>query len=124
MRLAYVVFGVSLLNAAPTKPTPVYSYRVVRVYPHDRNAFTQGLEYRGGFLYEGTGLEGRSALRKVKLETGEVVQQISLAPQFFGEGITVINERIVELTWKAQAGFIYEQESFKRLRAFPYPGEG
>lgn len=81
------------LRAAP----PEYGYRIVHVYPHDRNAFTQGLEYRGGFLYEGTGLEGRSTVRKVKLETGEVLQEIHLAPVFFGEGITVINERIVEL---------------------------
>jgi glutaminyl-peptide cyclotransferase len=110
----------ALLNAA----APEYSYRVVHVYPHDRTAFTQGLEYRGGFLYEGTGLEGRSTVRKVKLETGEVVQQIRVAPQFFGEGITVINQRIVELTWKAHAGFIYDQDSFKQLRTFPYPGEG
>ncbi len=110
----------ALLNAA----APEYGYRVVHVYPHDRTAFTQGLEYRGGFLYEGTGLEGRSTVRKVKLETGQVLQQIRVAPQFFGEGITVINQRIVELTWKAHAGFIYDQESFKQLRAFPYPGEG
>jgi len=103
---------------------PVYSYKVVRVYPHDRSAFTQGLEYRAGFLYEGTGLEGRSTVRKVKLETGQVVQEIRVAPQFFGEGITVINQHILELTWKAQAGFIYDQDTFKQLRTFPYPGEG
>src|SRR5580700_3806182 len=113
-----------LLAALATAATPEYGYQVVHVYPHDPNAFTQGLEYRGGFLYEGTGLEGRSTVRKVKLETGEVVQQIRLAPQFFGEGITVINQRIVELTWKAHAGFIYDQDSFKQLRTFPYPGEG
>src|SRR5215469_16864870 len=85
---------------ASTAQTPQYGYRVVHVYPHDRNAFTQGLEYRAGFLYEGTGLEGRSTVRKVKLETGEVVQQINLAPEFFGEGITVLNQQIFELTWR------------------------
>jgi glutaminyl-peptide cyclotransferase len=117
---AFMLASASGLSAA----SPEYGYRVVHVYPHDRTAFTQGLEYRGGFLYEGTGLEGRSVVRKVKLETGEVVQQIRVAPQFFGEGITVINQRIVELTWKAQAGFIYDQDSFRQLRTFQYRGEG
>src|SRR5271156_4386771 len=77
--------------------TPHYGYKVIHVYHHDRTAFTQGLEFRAGFLYEGTGLKGRSTLRKVKLETGEVVQQISLAPEYFGEGITVVNQQIIEL---------------------------
>src|SRR5580704_4621399 len=109
---------------AAAAQTPQYGYKVIHVYHHDRTAFTQGLEYRAGFLYEGTGLAGRSTLRKVKLETGEVVQQISLAPEFFGEGITVINQQIVQLTWQAHVGFVYEQASFRRLRPFNYPGEG
>ncbi len=75
--------------------TPEYGYQVVHVYPHDPNAFTQGLEYRAGFLYESTGLKGRSWLRKEKLETGQVLQQIDLDPQYFGEGITVLNQQIV-----------------------------
>jgi glutamine cyclotransferase len=104
--------------------TPQYGYRVVHVYPHDRNAFTQGLEFRAGFLYEGTGLMGRSMLRKVKLETGQVIQQIDLEPQFFGEGITVLNQQIVELSWQSQVGFVYDQASFRRMRTFNYPGEG
>jgi glutamine cyclotransferase len=101
-----------------------YGYQVVHVYPHDRNAFTQGLEFRAGFLYEGTGLNAHSALRKVKLETGEVVQQISLSPEYFGEGITVINQQIIELTWRTETGFVYDQNSFRRQRSFSYPGEG
>jgi glutaminyl-peptide cyclotransferase len=101
-----------------------YGYQVVHVYPHDRNAFTQGLEFRAGFLYEGTGLNGHSTLRKVKLETGELVQQISLSPEYFGEGITVINQQIIELTWRTETGFVYNQNSFRRLRSFSYPGEG
>jgi glutamine cyclotransferase len=101
-----------------------YGYQVVHVYPHDRNAFTQGLEFRAGFLYEGTGLNGHSTLRKVKIETGEVVQQINLSPEYFGEGITVINQQIIELTWRTEAGFVYDQSSFHRLRSFSYPGEG
>jgi glutamine cyclotransferase len=120
MKLILVFAAVSVARAA----APEYGYQVVHVYPHDRTAFTQGLEFRAGFLYEGTGLEGRSTLRKVKLETGEVVQRIDIAPQLFGEGITVINQQILQLTWKAQMGFVYEQGAFRRLRTFSYPGEG
>jgi glutamine cyclotransferase len=109
---------------ATAAETPQSSYQVVHVYPHDRHAFTQGLEFRAGFLYEGTGLEGRSTLRKVKLETGEVLQQIGLAPEFFGEGITVLNQQIIQLTWRSQIGFVYDQSSLRRLRFFNYQGEG
>jgi len=120
MRLISLLAAISLAHAA----APEYGYQVIHVYPHDRTAYTQGLEFRGGFLYEGTGLEGRSTLRKVKLETGEVVQRIPIAPELFGEGITVINQQILQLTWKAQMGFVYEQGSFRKLRTFHYPGEG
>jgi glutamine cyclotransferase len=115
-------FLIAMVPAAPQ--TPQYGYQVVHVYPHDHTAFTQGLEFRAGFLYEGTGLEGRSTLRRVNLETGKVEQQINLAPQFFGEGITVVNQQIVELTWRSEIGFLYDQSSFRRLRSFNYPGEG
>jgi glutamine cyclotransferase len=119
MRLAWLFVAIQLNGA-----TPEYGYRIVHVYPHDRTAFTQGLEFRGGFLYEGTGLVGKSTLRKVKLETGEVVQRIAIAPQLFGEGITVINQRIVQLTWQSHLGFVYDQASFRQSRTFEYPGEG
>ncbi len=101
-----------------------YGYQIVHVYPHDRTAFTQGLEFRAGFLYEGTGLNGHSKLRKVKLETGQVIQEANLPGEYFGEGITVINQQIVQLTWRTQTGFVYDQNSFRRLRSFTYPGEG
>src|SRR5215471_16764684 len=78
-------------------PTPEYSFKVIHIFPHDPAAFTQGLAYRGGFLYEGTGLNGRSSLRKVRLETGKVVQKTDLAPEFFGEGIAIFKNKIVEL---------------------------
>jgi len=104
--------------------TPQYGYQVVHVFAHDRNAFTQGLEFRAGFLYEGTGLNGRSTLRKVKLETGEVIQEIQLDSQYFGEGITVFNQRILELTWRSEIGFMYDQSTFRRVRSFNYSGEG
>ncbi len=120
--LAAVVFGA--LYAAPQRPTPVYGYRVVHVYPHDRNAFTQGLEYRGGFLYEGTGLQGRSSLRKTELESGKVIQETALDARYFGEGITVADRRIVELTWQSHRGFVYDRNTFQPIRSFEYSGEG
>lgn len=103
---------------------PVYGYEIVNVFPHDSKAFTQGLEYRGGFLYEGTGLHGQSSLRKEELETGKVLQEVNLPERYFGEGITVINGRIVELTWQSHEGFVYAQPTFRMLRDFQYPGEG
>src|SRR5262245_30107642 len=81
-------------------PIPQYSYRVVKTYPHDRSAFTQGLEYRDGYLYEGTGMVGHSSVRKVDLATGRVLQNFDLPQPFFGEGITVLNNQIFELTWQ------------------------
>ena len=101
-----------------------YGYRVVKSYPHERNAFTQGLEFRDGFLYEGTGLVGRSSLRKVNLETGQVVQRFDVPQPFFGEGITVLNQRILQLTWQSQTGFIYDKSTFRLMGSFNYSGEG
>jgi glutamine cyclotransferase len=103
---------------------PVYSYRIVNTYPHDRNAFTQGLVFADGFLYEGTGLRGRSALRKVKLETGEVLQRRNLGYEFFGEGVTIYGDKIIQLTLRANVGFVYDKETFKLLREFNYSNEG
>lgn len=110
--------------AAIAQTTPEYTYRVVHVYPHDPTAFTQGLEYRDGFLYEGTGIEGSSMLRKLDLESGKVLQAVALEEQYFGEGITMVNDQIVQLTWQSHRGFVYDRASFKMLRMFEYPGEG
>src|SRR4030042_1440426 len=114
---------------APTpSPTPTiafyYTYEVINTYPHDPEAFTQGLVYEDGVLYEGTGLKGRSSLRKVALETGEVLQKLDLAAQYFGEGITIWEDEIVQLTWQSHVGFVYDKESFELLREFSYPTEG
>src|ERR1700727_3098348 len=103
---------------------PEYSFKIVRTFPHDSNAFTQGLAYRDGFLYEGTGLNGRSSLRKVRLETGEIVQRVDLAPEFFGEGITLRNNEVLQLTWQSHVGFVYNLSNFRLLRQFSYSGEG
>lgn len=113
-------------TAAPTRPAepPVYSYRVINSYPHDPNAFTQGLVYLNGVLYEGTGRRGQSSLRRVSLETGTVLQQVNLPPELFGEGIAVFGNRIIQLTWQARQGFVYDKTSFERLARFTYPTEG
>ena len=106
-------------------PLPAqYGYRVVKTYPHDRSAFTQGFEYRDGFLYEGTGMIGRSSVRKVDLDSGRIIQSYDLPQPFFGEGITVLNQQILELTWQSQTGLVYDKSSFRVLRSFNYPGEG
>lgn len=107
-----------------TAPTPEYSFKIIHAFPHDSTAFTQGLAWRDGFLYEGTGIKGRSSLRKVRLETGEVIQRIDLAPEYFGEGITFYKSEIVQLTWLSQTGFVYDASDFRLLRQFSYKGEG
>lgn len=121
----------SLVLAQQSKPAakaaskPVeYTYQVVRAYPHDRSAFTQGLEFHDGVLYEGTGLNGRSSLRKVSLETGQVLQQVNLPREYFGEGITLVGKEILQLTWQTHVGFVYSLSGFERLRQFSYTGEG
>ncbi|MEW5974436.1 MAG: glutaminyl-peptide cyclotransferase [Acidobacteriota bacterium] len=101
-----------------------YTYQVVNVYPHDRTAFTQGLAYADGFLYEGTGLTGQSSLRKVELKTGRVVQFYSLPQEIFGEGITLYDGRIVQLTWQSKVGYVYDLKTFRLLQTFPYRREG
>jgi glutamine cyclotransferase len=108
----------------PQDAIPFYTYRVVRTYPHDPKAFTQGLVYYDGYLYEGTGLEGQSSLRKVELRTGRVVQIKKLAPELFGEGITILQDKIYQLTWRNGICFVYERDSFHNITQFSYPGEG
>jgi glutamine cyclotransferase len=104
--------------------TPEYTFKVVHVFPHDPAAFTQGLFYHDGFLYEGTGLNGRSSLRKVRLQTGEVLAKVDLPTEFFGEGIALLKNEIVQLTWQSQTGFIYNLSDLRLLRRFSYRGEG
>ena len=103
---------------------PTHGYEVVRVYPHDRNAFTQGLTYVDGFLYESTGVNGRSTLRKVELETGRVLRQTALSPEHFGEGLTSRGPDLVQLTWTSSLGFLYDRMNFQVKRTFNYSGNG
>ena len=103
---------------------PEYGYDVVHVYPHDRTAFTEGLFYLDGFLYEATGLTQQSSIRKVKLETGEVVQKHDLPPEFFGEGIIKWKDRLYQLSYTIEVGFVYDFATFQEKSRFKYPGEG
>jgi len=99
-------------------------YRVIKEFPHDKGAFTQGLVYHDGILFEGTGQEASSSLRKVKLETGEVLNQLNLESQLFGEGIAIAGGRIYQLTWQSKIGFVYDLATFKLINKFYYQTEG
>jgi glutaminyl-peptide cyclotransferase len=101
-----------------------YTYRIVNTYPHDPTSYTQGLLYASGVLYEGTGMWNESRIRKVKLETGEVMQNRDIPGELFGEGIIIWKNRLLELTWQAQKGFIYDLATFNPQGEFAYPGEG
>jgi glutamine cyclotransferase len=105
-----------LADSAPE----IYTYNIINTYPHDAKAYTQGLEFYNGFLYEGTGRQGESYIRKVDLETGKVLQQKELDPQYFGEGITIFNNKLYQLTWKSGIGFIYNLETFEQEKEFKY----
>ena len=107
-----------------SRAIPVYGVQVVRTTPHDVNAFTEGLFFLGGWFYESTGLEGHSSVRKVKPETGQVVQRANLPPEIFGEGIAPWKGRLVGLTWKNQVGYVLDLDSFDTKGEFRYPGEG
>lgn len=112
------------LRSGNDAAAPVQGYDVVNVYPHDREAFTQGLAFADGVLYESTGLVGRSSLRKVELESGRVLERRALPARFFGEGIAVYGDRIVMLTWRARTGLVYDRERFELIGRFTYPAEG
>jgi len=105
-------------------PTKTWGYEVVQSFPHDRAAFTQGLVYLDGHLYEGTGQPGASSIRKVKLETGEVVQKRDIPAPFFGEGIVNWKDRLLEITWQHQVGFVFDIKTFELKSQFQYRGEG
>ncbi|HQH73406.1 MAG TPA: glutaminyl-peptide cyclotransferase [bacterium] len=135
LSLPFFYFGIRLGLAGKSDPpdghatmrggmVPLYTYQIIHRYPHDPNAFTQGLYYQDGFLYEGTGLYRYSSLRKVNLETGEVVRIHHLPDEYFGEGITLFNHQIHQLTWLSKTGFVYDAETFAPLREFHYGTEG
>jgi glutamine cyclotransferase len=122
--LAGLGCALGLASALAQPPVPVQQVEVVASYPHDPMAFTQGLVFDKGQLFEGTGRHGESSLRRVDLESGEVQQRADLGLRYFGEGITILGERIYQLTWQSHIGFVYERDSFRQLQTFFLPGEG
>lgn len=101
-----------------------FTYQVIKTYPHDAEAYTQGLVFHEEALFESTGLNGRSSIRKVDLMTGKVIKKVDVAPQFFGEGLALLNGRAYQLTWQSQRGFIYDLKDFGLINTFNYTGEG
>lgn len=123
--LSFLLF---LLLFSPTSSTKTlkYSaqkiqYKIISRYPHPQDSFTQGLAYENGFLYEGIGQFGHSCLRKIELETGDIIKEYRLDRNLFGEGITLYENKIIQLTWFSRIGFVYDKESFRLLKTFRYP---
>ncbi|MEZ5345486.1 MAG: glutaminyl-peptide cyclotransferase [Pyrinomonadaceae bacterium] len=123
--------GTKSSTPSPGSPDPVVNsksavsgFEVVREFKHDKNAFTQGLLFHDGFLYESTGQYGESSLRKVELQTGKVLQMHKVAKDYFAEGITLLNGKIYQLTWQSSLGFVYDLADFKLIKEFRYSGEG
>ena len=122
--LVSLLCAVTSSTVAKAPSAQADAYEIVHRYPHDSRAFTQGLIYVDGHLYESTGLNGRSSLRMVDLSTGRVLQNYDLPTEYFGEGLTDWGSTLIQLTWKAHKGFVYDRFSFSLLRTFPYEGEG
>lgn len=118
------VFALVLLLVSCARDTSAQDYSVVNVYLHDRGAFTEGLLFYNGFLYESTGLYGESSLRKVELKTGVVLQEVDMPNQYFGEGLALLDGKLYQLTWKNKEGFVYDLNTFKQEKQFSYPFEG
>jgi glutaminyl-peptide cyclotransferase len=116
--------GSSTTNTPANAPASKINYEVVHAYPHDTGAFTQGLIFVNGKLYEGTGQEGRSSLREVDLQTGHVVNKVEVPEPFFAEGITLLNGKIYQLTWQHGIGFIYNAQTLEKTGQFAYKGQG
>lgn len=120
----FLFYSITLGSSSSPGAPHWYDYEIVAIYPHDRRALTQGLLYRDGVLFESTGLYGRSSLRKVRLESGEVLQQRTLNNSYFGEGLADWNDTLIQLTWKAETGIVYDLATFEPLKIFNYSGEG
>jgi glutaminyl-peptide cyclotransferase len=118
------LLGLLLLSGQAPAPVPLEPAKVIASFPHDTRAYTEGLFYRDGDLYESTGLEGQSSIRRVDIRTGTVRQKIATSPAYFGEGIVDWGDQIISLTWQNGIGFRWSVKGFKRLGSFRYPGEG
>jgi len=124
MNLKVSLWFILMIVLNPVYGTPQYTYRIVNTYPHDPLAFTQGLLYYQGFLYESTGLQGASSLRKVDLSKGKILKINQLSENFFAEGIALWRDRIIQLTWRNHLGFVYNRQTFQKLNTFSYDTEG
>lgn len=122
LKLSFLLLA--LFACAARASVPIYDVDVVHTYPHDVSAYTEGLFYLNGFLYESTGLEQHSTIRKVRIDTGAVVQKIDVPAQYFGEGIVNWHRHLISLTWRSHVGFVYDLASLKVQREFHYEGEG
>jgi glutaminyl-peptide cyclotransferase len=111
-------------TTAQRRPAPVQSYKVVATFPHDPSSFTQGLVFADGELYESTGLEGESTLRRVDITTGKTLQRIDVPSQYFAEGLALVGDELLQLTWRSKVGFVYDRRTFKQKRTFRYETEG
>jgi len=109
---------------AQRQPAPVQGFTLVATYPHDPAAFTQGLVFADGQLFESTGLNGESSLRRVEISTGKVLQQIKVPDEYFAEGLALVGDELLQLTWQHQRGFVYDRKTFARKRTFSYKNEG
>lgn len=125
-KLLLVLFALTIVGYAvlASNRVPEFNVEIVNTYPHDPKAFTQGLIYHDGFLYESTGLRGESSLRKVKLESGEVLNKHDLNAKFFGEGLAIWEDKLIQLTWHAGIAFICNIDDLSATKAFAYSGEG
>ncbi len=134
---AWLAWSMTLLSSACYTPTPNlkisqppvpapahYSYEIINTFKHDPDASTQGLVFHDNVLYESTGRYGQSSLREVDLETGELIRLHLLDPQHYGEGLAILGDHIIQLTWKSRTGFVYQRQHFQKLKSFSYAGEG
>ena len=134
MRTTAILIGFTMLACAPApgssiaaqrKPAPVQSYKVIATFPHDTSSFTQGLVFASdGQLYESTGLQGESTLRRVDIATGQTLQRIDVPAQYFAEGLALVGDELLQLTWQNKIGFVYDRTTFKQKRTFSYTTEG
>ena len=117
--------GAGKPNVAQRRPAPVQSYKVIATFPHDTTSFTQGLVFASdGQLYESTGLQGESTLRRVDIATGQTLQRIDVPSPYFAEGLAMVGDELLQLTWQHKLGFVYDRKTFKQKRTFAYKTEG
>ncbi len=122
--IAMTVLAYAPATEAQRQPAPVQGFKVVATFPHDPGAFTQGLVFADGEFYESTGLNGESSVRRVEIATGKVLQEVKVDSAFFAEGLALVGDELLQLTWQHQRGFVYDRKTLKHKRTFPYQGEG